>query len=114
MRGVRVHRDVYVSVAGTDLVRLEDGRFVVLEDNLRVPSGVSYMLANRAVTNHAFLAREMGLSLVEGRDLLVHDTNASSSSSNNCCRRWGINLDSKHITYGGIALPTEQSSVLPG
>src|SRR5262249_28298518 len=50
MRGVRVHRDVYVSIAGTDLVRLQDGRFVVLEDNLRVPSGVSYMLANREVT----------------------------------------------------------------
>ena len=50
MRGVRVHRDIYVSVAGSDLVRLEDGRFVVLEDNLRVPSGVSYMLANREVT----------------------------------------------------------------
>ena len=50
MRGVHVHRDIYVSVAGTDLVRLEDGRFVVLEDNLRVPSGVSYMLANREVT----------------------------------------------------------------
>src|SRR5688500_9019457 len=127
MRGVRVHRDAYISVAGTDLVRLEDGRFVVLEDNLRVPSGVTYMLANRAVTKrvfpglfkkynvrpiahygqallatlpalappdrsdptidvltpgvgnsayfeHAFLAREMGISLVEGRDLLVHDT----------------------------------------
>ena len=126
MRGVRVHRDIYVSVAGTDLVRLEDGRFVVLEDNLRVPSGVSYMLANREVTKrvfprlfnrynvkpvsqysqallatlralapphrgeptivvltpgvgnsayfeHAFLAREMGLPLVEGRDLLVHN-----------------------------------------
>ena len=126
MRGVHVHRDVYVSVAGTDLIRLEDGRFVVLEDNLRVPSGVSYMLANREVTKrvlpglfnrynvrpiahygqallatlralappnradptivvltpgvgnsayfeHAFLAREMGISLVEGRDLLVHD-----------------------------------------
>ena len=126
MRGVRVHRDIYVSVAGTDLVRLEDGRFVVLEDNLRVPSGVSYMLANREVTKrvmpglfdryqvspiahygqallatlralapphvadptfvvltpgvgnsayfeHAFLAREMGVALVEGRDLLVHD-----------------------------------------
>jgi uncharacterized circularly permuted ATP-grasp superfamily protein len=126
MRGVRVHRDIYVSVAGTDLVRLEDGRFVVLEDNLRVPSGVSYMLANRSVTKrvfpglfnrynvkpiahygqtllstlralappsrpeptfvvltpgvgnsayfeHAFLAREMGVPLVEGRDLLVHD-----------------------------------------
>ena len=50
MRGVSVHRDIYVSVAGTDLVRREDGRFVVLEDNLRVPSGVSYMLANREVT----------------------------------------------------------------
>ncbi len=127
MRGVHVHRDIYVSIAGTDLVRLEDGRFVVLEDNLRVPSGVSYMLANREVTKrvfpglfnrynvkpiahygqallatlrslappnaadptfvvlspgvgnsayfeHAFLAREMGVALVEGRDLLVHDT----------------------------------------
>jgi uncharacterized circularly permuted ATP-grasp superfamily protein len=126
MRGVRVHKDIYVSIAGTDLVRLEDGRFVVLEDNLRVPSGVSYMLANREVTKrvfpglftrynvkpiahygqsllatlralapanraeptivvltpgvgnsayfeHAFLAREMGVPLVEGRDLLVHD-----------------------------------------
>jgi uncharacterized circularly permuted ATP-grasp superfamily protein len=126
MRGVHIHRDIYVSIAGTDLVRLEDGRFVVLEDNLRVPSGVSYMLANREVTKrvlpgwfdrhhvrpiaqygqmllatlralappnaseptfvvltpgvgnsayfeHAFLAREMGVALVEGRDLLVHD-----------------------------------------
>jgi uncharacterized circularly permuted ATP-grasp superfamily protein len=126
MRGVRVHRDIYVSIAGSDLIRLEDGRFVVLEDNLRVPSGVSYMLANREVTKrvlpalfdryhvspiahygqallatlralaptdvadptfvvltpgvgnsayfeHAFLAREMGVALVEGRDLLVHD-----------------------------------------
>ena len=54
MRGVQVHRDIYVSVAGTDLVRLEDGRFVVLEDNLRVPSGVSYMLANREVTKRVF------------------------------------------------------------
>ena len=54
MRGVHVHRDIYVSVAGTDLVRLEDGRFVVLEDNLRVPSGVSYMLANREVTKRVF------------------------------------------------------------
>jgi uncharacterized circularly permuted ATP-grasp superfamily protein len=126
MRGVQVHRDTYVSIAGTDLVRLEDGQFVVLEDNLRVPSGVSYMLANREVMKrvfpglfarynvspvasygqellatlrtlappnrldpaiivltpgvgnsayfeHAFLAREMGVPLVEGRDLLAHD-----------------------------------------
>ena len=41
MQGVPVRRDIYVSVAGTDLVRLPDGGFAVLEDNLRVPSGVS-------------------------------------------------------------------------
>ncbi|MEM6757302.1 MAG: circularly permuted type 2 ATP-grasp protein [Planctomycetota bacterium] len=126
MRGLRVPRDVYVSIAGSDLVRTETGDWAVLEDNLRVPSGVSYMLANRetskrtlptlfgacgvrpvdsypqallktlvslsptqrpdstvvvltpgvfnsAYFEHTFLAREMGVQLVEGRDLLVHD-----------------------------------------
>jgi uncharacterized circularly permuted ATP-grasp superfamily protein len=126
MRGVHVHRNIYVSVCGTDLIRLQNGKFVVLEDNLRVPSGVSYMLTNREITKrvfpglfdqykvapiahygqallatlralapptrsdpnivvltpgvgnsayfeHAFLARQMGVTLVEGRDLLVHD-----------------------------------------
>ena len=126
MHGVHVPHDIYVAVDGTDLVRLPDGRFAVLEDNLRVPSGVSYMLANRQVMKrtfpslfgsygvrpidhygqalhgtllslapagrpepvialltpgvynsayfeHAFLARQMGIELVEGRDLLVHD-----------------------------------------
>ncbi len=125
MNGIRPRRDVYVSVAGSDLVRLPDGQFAVLEDNLRVPSGVSYMLTNRQIikrvfpelfTNyavrpidhyglallatlrslapddrpnptivlltpgvynsayfeHTFLARQMGIELVEGRDLLVH------------------------------------------
>src|SRR4029453_5585239 len=56
MRGVNLHRDIYVSVAGTDLLRLDDGRFVVLEDNLRVPSGVSYMLTNRRVPQRVFPA----------------------------------------------------------
>jgi uncharacterized circularly permuted ATP-grasp superfamily protein len=126
MRGVKVARDVYVSVCGTDLIRLPDGSFVVLEDNLRVPSGVSYMLTSRkamkqifpilfrkcgvrpiehysqallstlrslapegrssltivlltpgvynsAYFEHAYLARQMGIELVEGRDLVVHD-----------------------------------------
>lgn len=126
MRGVRVPHDIYVSVVGTDLIRLPDGRFAVLEDNLRVPSGVSYMLANRSVMRHifpsmfrnygvrpidhygqsllatlrtlapadrpdptivvltpgvfnsayyehTFLARQMGIPLVEGRDLLVNE-----------------------------------------
>jgi uncharacterized circularly permuted ATP-grasp superfamily protein len=126
MRGVKVARDVYVSVCGTDLIRLPGGEFVVLEDNLRVPSGVSYMLTSRKVMKqifpvlfrkygvqpiehysqallatlrslapegrsdptivlltpgvynsayfeHTFLARQMGIELVEGRDLIAHD-----------------------------------------
>ncbi len=54
MHGVDVQRKVYVSVVGTDLMRLPSGRFAVLEDNLRVPSGVSYMLANRRVMKRVF------------------------------------------------------------
>jgi len=126
MREFQVPRGVYIAVTGTDLIRLSDGRFVVLEDNLRVPSGVSYMLTSRQVMKrifpdlfrrsgvrpidhygesllatlralapagrsdpnivlltpgvynsayfeHAFLARQMGIELVEGRDLAVHD-----------------------------------------
>ena len=49
MSGLQVPRNVYIAVCGTDLIRLENGEFVVLEDNLRVPSGVSYMLTNRRV-----------------------------------------------------------------
>src|SRR6202789_3037899 len=126
MVGLQVPRNVYVAICGTDLIRMENGEFVVLEDNLRVPSGVSYMLANRRVMKrifpqlfqsynvrpieqytqlllgtlrslapegrpepnivllspgvfnsayfeHAYLARQMGIELVEGRDLMVHD-----------------------------------------
>ena len=125
MRGLPVPHGAYVNICGSDLIRNEAGDFVVLEDNLRVPSGVSYMLANRDVARrafpavfrsmgvrpiehyplellatlrsltpfhedvsiavltpgvfnsayfeHAFLARQMGVELVEGRDLLVND-----------------------------------------
>ena len=48
MRGVSVPHGIWVAVCGTDLIRTHDG-FLVLEDNLRVPSGVSYMIANRKV-----------------------------------------------------------------
>ncbi len=48
MRGVSVPHGTWVAVCGTDIVRTHDG-FLVLEDNLRVPSGVSYMIANRKV-----------------------------------------------------------------
>jgi len=118
--------DVYVHIAGIDLIRGPDGTFVVLEDNVRTPSGVSYVLENRMVMKkvfprvfadahvvgveeypirlrraldsvgpapddedgtvvltpgpfnsayfeHSFLARRMGVPLVEGRDLFVDD-----------------------------------------
>jgi uncharacterized circularly permuted ATP-grasp superfamily protein len=50
MIGRRVPHDVWVHIAGIDIVRIDDESFYVLEDNARTPSGVSYMLENREVT----------------------------------------------------------------
>jgi uncharacterized circularly permuted ATP-grasp superfamily protein len=122
--GLNPPRGVWCHVTGTDLVRSGDGLYYVLEDNLRVPSGVSYVLENREVLKrifpavfeglsvrpvaeypsrlletlesiaprlagsprvvlltpgiynsayfeHSFLAQQMGVQLVEGRDLVV-------------------------------------------
>jgi uncharacterized circularly permuted ATP-grasp superfamily protein len=124
--GVRPSHGVYTHVVGTDIIRDDRGEFLVLEDNCRCPSGVSYVLENRnlmtrvfpelfgpypvrpikdypnllldallhaapraaenpvvvvlspgihnsAFFEHSFLAREMGTTLVEGRDLVVED-----------------------------------------
>ena len=126
MMGIDVPAGIYAHIAGIDLVRAGAGEFYVLEDNLRVPSGVSYMIEDRkmmmrlfpelfsrhkvapvqhypdmllenlrtvapagvlnptvvlltpgaynsAYFEHAFLAQQMGIELVEGRDLVVHD-----------------------------------------
>jgi uncharacterized circularly permuted ATP-grasp superfamily protein len=126
MQGLDVPGSVYAHVAGIDVVRAGAGEFYVLEDNLRVPSGVSYMLEDRrmmmrlfpelfalnrvapveqypdrllenlrqaapdgtaepvavlltpgshnsAYFEHAFLAQQMGIELVEGADLFVRD-----------------------------------------
>ena len=126
MMGLDVPLGVYVHVNGTDIVRDQEGRFLVLEDNARTPSGVSYVIENRhmmlrvlpdlasgirlrtvdeygarlqqalaevspvgvsdpqvvllspgiynaAYFEHVFLAREMGVPLVEGRDLIVEN-----------------------------------------
>ena len=54
MIGIDPPGGVYVHVAGIDLVRDEDGRYLVLEDNLRSPSGVSYMLENRQAMKRTF------------------------------------------------------------
>lgn len=53
-RGVRPKFGVWAHISGTDLVRDGDGQMYVLEDNLRVPSGVSYVIENRGVTKRAF------------------------------------------------------------
>ncbi|HXB95798.1 MAG TPA: circularly permuted type 2 ATP-grasp protein, partial [Puia sp.] len=54
MVGFPVPYDIYVHIAGIDLIRDTDGSFYVLEDNLRTPSGVSYMLENREITKRIF------------------------------------------------------------
>jgi uncharacterized circularly permuted ATP-grasp superfamily protein len=124
---VNVARNIYIHICGTDLIRDQHGRYLVLEDNGRTPSGVSYVLENRAVMKrvfpslfsayrvraiedypynllqclkhvapnragdpsivvltpgiynsayfeHSFLARQMGVELVEGRDLIVDNS----------------------------------------
>ncbi len=54
MHNVNVPHDIYIHIAGIDLIRDHDGTFYVLEDNLRTPSGVSYMLENREITKRLF------------------------------------------------------------
>ncbi|WP_254173613.1 circularly permuted type 2 ATP-grasp protein [Planktothrix pseudagardhii] len=124
--GLKVPKGIWCHITGTDLVRDKEGKWYVLEDNLRCPSGVSYVLENRRVMKttfpqvfaklgiqpvdeypshlldallnlvgthisnptvvvltpgmynsayfeHSFLAQQMGVELVEGRDLVVSD-----------------------------------------
>ena len=54
MIGTRVPHDIYAHIVGVDIVRHSDGNYYVLEDNLRVPSGVSYMLSNRKMMMRLF------------------------------------------------------------
>jgi uncharacterized circularly permuted ATP-grasp superfamily protein len=54
MQRFPVPHDIYVHIAGIDLIRNNDGTFYILEDNLRTPSGVSYMLENREITKRIF------------------------------------------------------------
>jgi uncharacterized circularly permuted ATP-grasp superfamily protein len=125
--GFDVPKNIYIHICGTDLIRDKDGRYLVLEDNGRCPSGVSYVLENRqamkrvfpglfarysvrpvddyaqsllnvlryiaperrqadptvvlltpgvynsAYFEHSFLARSMGIEIVQGRDLMVEN-----------------------------------------
>ena len=66
-RGFRPARDVYVHIYGSDLVHLEDGRYVILEDNLRIPSGISYQLKTREMIG------ELIPELASAYDVLPYD-----------------------------------------
>jgi uncharacterized circularly permuted ATP-grasp superfamily protein len=54
VQGIAVPQSIYAHIAGIDVIRADDGKFYVLEDNLRVPSGVSYMLENRRMMMRLF------------------------------------------------------------
>ena len=63
MIGFDVPRDIYIHICGSDLIRDEKGNYLVLEDNGRCPSGVSYLLENREIMKKAFplTYRDMGV-----------------------------------------------------
>lgn len=74
MMNVNVPFDIYSHIAGIDLIRDADGSFYVLEDNLRTPSGVSYMLENRSITFRIFpdiIPRNNVRSVIEYPSLLL-------------------------------------------
>jgi uncharacterized circularly permuted ATP-grasp superfamily protein len=76
MQGVDVSGGIYSHVAGIDVVRTDDGEFYVLEDNLRVPSGVSYMLENRKMMMRLFpelFARNRVAPVAHYPDLLLEN-----------------------------------------
>ena len=66
-RGIDVPGDIYMHICGSDLIRGADGRYYVLEDNGRCPSGASYLLENRNAMKRAFpgLFQQMGVRSVE-------------------------------------------------
>lgn len=70
---LKVPHDIYIHIAGIDLIRDSDGSFFILEDNLRTPSGVSYMLENREITKRLYpdlLRRNNVRSVTEYPNLL--------------------------------------------
>jgi uncharacterized circularly permuted ATP-grasp superfamily protein len=79
--GIRPALDVWAHICGSDLVRDSDGKVYVLEDNLRVPSGVSYMLENRLVMKRVFpeLFEDVSILPVDGYPTRLFDTLASLS-----------------------------------
>jgi len=78
--GATVPRDIYIHVCGTDLIRDTDGRYLVLEDNGRTPSGVSYMLQNRQVLKRVFPRFLTNTMCAPPRTIRPHCSTFSSTS----------------------------------
>lgn len=70
--GMRPRHNVWANICGTDLVRDKDGVMYVLEDNLRVPSGVSYMLENRVITKRVFPELLQDIDILPIDDYPIH------------------------------------------
>ncbi len=83
MYRLKVPQDIYVHIARIDLIRDSDGSFFVLEDNLRTPSGVSYMLENREITKRLYpdLLRRNNVRSVTEYPNLLHKNLVSFSPS---------------------------------
>ena len=87
MQGVDLHRNTYVHITGVDIIRNSDGDYYVLEDNLRTPSGVSYMLENRKMMMRLFpeLFHNQSIAPVERYPALLLQTLRESSPVDNPC-----------------------------
>jgi len=85
MQGLNLHRDLYAHIAGIDLVRDGDGSYYVLEDNLRTPSGVSYMLEDRKMMMRLFpeLFAAQRVAPIDHYPNLLLDTLKASSPLDN-------------------------------
>jgi uncharacterized circularly permuted ATP-grasp superfamily protein len=85
MQGVDLHRKTYAHITGVDMIRNHDGSYYVLEDNLRTPSGVSYMLENRKMMMRLFpeLFRQQRIAPVERYPALLLQTLRESSPVDN-------------------------------
>lgn len=80
--GIKPRHNVWANICGSDLVRDDKGTMYVLEDNLRVPSGVSYMLENRVITKKVFpeLLENMDILPIDEYPTQLHDMLCSIAS----------------------------------
>ena len=75
-RGFNPSKNIYIHISGSDLIRDNDGKFHVLEDNLRCPSGVSYVLENRSAMKRAYpdLYRKLNIAPVDDYSQILQES----------------------------------------